>query len=82
MHDIKKKARAVLEITRQVEAWREDYDPGTDEWHTLCTLADAAETLVFALPIEMLPDEEVRTVTPYETQLVKELLELLNGGGK
>ncbi|WP_371671245.1 hypothetical protein OG985_28665 [Streptomyces sp. NBC_00289] len=70
-------AREVLAITRQVDEWREDYDPGTDEWHTLLLLSEAAAKLAFALPVEMLPPEEVRPVSEYELRLSDELLDLL-----
>ncbi|MFC1403191.1 MULTISPECIES: hypothetical protein [Streptacidiphilus] len=46
MHDdIQQNARAVLAIVREVNAWRDEYDPGTAEWLTLCGLAESAEQL-------------------------------------
>ncbi|QXE37140.1 hypothetical protein KQY30_25905 [Streptomyces sp. GMY02] len=74
---IKEKVREVLVVIREVEKWREDHDPGTDEWYTLCNLADLAEQLVFALPVEMLPDEEVRTPDPREYGVIDEILAAL-----
>lgn len=74
---IKAKVREVLTVTREVEKWREDYDPATDEWYTLCNLAETAERLVFALPVEMLPDEEVRTPHPREYEVIDEILAAL-----
>ncbi|SNS50040.1 hypothetical protein [Actinacidiphila glaucinigra] len=71
-------ARAVLAITREVDKWREDYDPMTDEWHTLLNLSEAAAKLAFALPVEMLPPEEVRHVSEYELRLSDELLALFD----
>ncbi|MCZ4085464.1 MULTISPECIES: hypothetical protein [Streptomyces] len=68
-------ARKVLAITREVE--REDYDPGTQEWYTLLNLSQTAARLVYALPVEMLPPEEVRPVSVYEERLLDELLGIL-----
>ncbi|MFJ9158707.1 hypothetical protein ACIRPS_18120 [Streptomyces griseoviridis] len=74
---IKEKVREVLAVTREVEKWREDYDPGTDEWYTLCNLADLAEQLVFALPNELLPEEELRHPSAQEYASVDELVKAL-----
>lgn len=76
-----KHAREILAITREVAQRREDYDPGTDEWHTLWTLADAAEQLVSALPAELLPPEETRAVPQAQARLLDELLEALDHAG-
>ncbi|WP_411120585.1 hypothetical protein [Streptomyces sp. x-19] len=74
---IKAKVREVLAVTREVEKWREDYDPATDEWYTLCNLADLAEQLVFLLPGELLPEEELRHPSGDEHATVDELLKVL-----
>ncbi|MEU5433845.1 hypothetical protein AB0G73_10765 [Streptomyces sp. NPDC020719] len=75
MHDyIKASVRAVLEITREIEEWREDYAPSAQEWYTLLNLAETADRLVFALPVEMLPEEELRTPSPREYEVLDELL--------
>ncbi|MFC9736694.1 hypothetical protein ACFVKC_02110 [Streptomyces noursei] len=77
MDNIKKTVRGILQVTREVSEWREDYDPGTDEWHTLCNLADLAEQLVFSLPNELLPVEELRHTSGHEHATVDELLKVL-----
>ncbi|KOG26799.1 hypothetical protein [Streptomyces viridochromogenes] len=74
---IKKLVADVLKTTREVDAWRNDYDPGTQEWYTLCNLAETAESLALALPVEMLPDEEWRHVSPAEYAACDELLAIL-----
>ncbi|RPF45726.1 hypothetical protein EDD96_2288 [Streptomyces sp. Ag109_G2-6] len=76
---IKNLVADVLRTTREVTAWRNDYDPGTQEWYTLCNLAETAESLALSLPVEMLPDEEWRWVSPAEYAAVDELLTLLEG---
>ncbi|PPT14826.1 hypothetical protein [Streptomyces cinnamoneus] len=81
MDQIKTLAREVLAIHREVEEWREDHDPGSQEWYTLVNLADVAARLIFALPVEMLPEEEVRTPNPREYQVLDELMTALNEAG-
>jgi len=50
MHDdIQQNARAVLALVRDVNAWRDEYDPGTAEWLTLCALAESAEQLALSV---------------------------------
>ncbi|MFF9644751.1 hypothetical protein [Kitasatospora aureofaciens] len=77
MEQIKTIAREVLAIHREVEEWRVDHDPGSQEWYTLVNLSELAARLVFALPVEMLPEEEVRTPNPAEYVLLDELLTAL-----
>jgi hypothetical protein len=79
MQHIQEKVRAVLVLTREIEEWRQEYDPGTDEWLTLCNLADVAESLVLALPAEMLPEEEIRTPGDHEYEVIDELRAQLDG---
>ncbi|MCD7439009.1 hypothetical protein K4B79_12315 [Streptomyces lincolnensis] len=74
---IKELVAKVLTTTREVEAWRQDYDPKSDEWYTLCDLAETTESLVFALPVEMLPEKEWRYVSPAEYAACDELLTIL-----
>jgi hypothetical protein len=74
---IKESAREVLAIAREVEKGREGHDPGTQESYTLLNLAQTAARLVYALPVEMLPEEEWRYVSPSEYAAVGELLEIL-----
>jgi hypothetical protein len=74
---IKQLVAAVLKTTREVDAWRNDYDPGTQEWYTLCNLAETAESLAIALPVEMLPDEEWRYVSPGEYAACDDILATL-----
>ncbi|NEA50436.1 hypothetical protein [Streptomyces sp. SID10815] len=74
---IQQKVREVLAVTREVEKWRTDYDPGTDEWFTLCNLADLAEQLVFSLPNEMLPEEESHDPSGQEHASVDDLVKAL-----
>ncbi len=76
---IKNLVADVLKTAREVTAWRNDYDPGTQEWYTLCNLAQTAESLALSLPVEMLPDEEWRYVSPAEYAAVDEILALLEG---
>lgn len=70
----------VLKTVREVEEWRNDYDPGSQEWYTLCNLADNAGSLVMSLPVEMLPDEEWRHVSEAEYAACDDLLEILAEG--
>lgn len=76
---IKNLVADVLKIAREVTAWRNDYDPGTQEWYTLCNLAQTSEGLALSLPVEMLPDEEWRWVSPAEYAACDEILALLEG---
>ncbi|MEU0674493.1 hypothetical protein ABZ330_16655 [Streptomyces sp. NPDC006172] len=64
MKDVTQKIRELLALTREVDEWREEHDPGTQEWHTLCDLSDKAASLIFSLPTELLPDEEIRSGVP------------------
>jgi ribosomal protein S27AE len=58
MHnDIQQYARAVLALVRDVNAWRDEYDPGTAEWLTLCALAEAAEQLALSVADQPLRPE-------------------------
>ncbi|MFI1655641.1 hypothetical protein ACH4ZU_12140 [Streptomyces sp. NPDC020472] len=70
----------VLKITREIDEWRNDYDPASQEWYTLLNLSDTASSLALSLPVEMLPDREWRHVSPAEYAAVDEILALLEGG--
>ncbi|MCY0946808.1 hypothetical protein [Streptomyces antarcticus] len=74
--DVQQAAREVLAIVREVEKQREDSDPGTPE-PTLGELSTAAARLVYALPLTLLPPEELRPVSVYEVLLIDELLGIL-----
>ncbi|MER7111227.1 hypothetical protein [Streptomyces sp. NPDC000229] len=74
---IKNLVADVLKTAREVTTWRNDYDPGTQEWYMLCNLAQTAESLALSLPVEMLPDEEWRHVSPAEYAACDELLAIL-----
>ncbi|WP_438470749.1 hypothetical protein [Streptomyces asiaticus] len=76
--DVTQKIRELLILIREVEEWREEQDPGTPEWLSLCGLAEQASDLIFSLPTELLPEEELRTPAPAEAPTVDELLKLLN----
>lgn len=67
----------VLKIAREVNEWRNDYDPASQEWYTLCNLAETAESLAMSLPVEMLPDSEWRWVSPSEYAACDEILAVL-----
>jgi hypothetical protein len=82
MSDVQRAIREVLKITREVEAWRAQHNPATEEWHILCGLADAAQSLIFALPADMLPDDERRTPNHREYELVDALLSALAKEGE
>ncbi|WP_369186503.1 hypothetical protein [Streptomyces sp. R08] len=79
---IKTLVAEVLKTTREVEAWRNDYDPGSQEWYTLVNLAQTAESLALSLPVEMLPDAEWRWVSSSEYAAVDEILDALKEAGK
>ncbi|MFE3578153.1 hypothetical protein [Streptomyces vinaceus] len=81
MDQIKSLAREVLAIHREVDEWRNDYDPGSQEWYTLVNLGEVAARLVFALPVEMLPEEELRTPNPREYEALDELMAALDEAG-
>lgn len=53
--DIRQRTTSLRDLVAEVQAWREDQDPGTPEWHTLCELADQVEGLLAALPWELQP---------------------------
>ncbi|MGP3686223.1 hypothetical protein ACTVZO_16205 [Streptomyces sp. IBSNAI002] len=74
---IKEFVAEVLAITRFVSQLREDYNPGTDDWENLCDLSTAADRLVLALPVEMLPDKEWRHVSPAEYAACDDILAIL-----
>lgn len=74
---IKNLVAEVLKAVREVEEWRNDYDPATQEWYTLCNLADTAGSLATSLPVEMLPDAEWRQVSDAEYAACDDLLEIL-----
>ncbi|MFE5971414.1 hypothetical protein ACFQ64_04545 [Streptomyces sp. NPDC056460] len=74
---IKNLVADVLKTVREVEEWRNDYDPMTQEWYTLCNLADTAGSLALSLPVEMLPDKEWRHVSDAEYAACDDLLEIL-----
>ncbi|MGW2539660.1 hypothetical protein ACWC5I_01980 [Kitasatospora sp. NPDC001574] len=80
MEEVKNLVREVLKIHREVEEWRDDFDPGSQEWYTLVNLSQVAARLAFALPVEMLPEEEVRTPSPQEYALLDELIALASEG--
>ncbi|MGW0899261.1 hypothetical protein ACWD0G_20135 [Streptomyces goshikiensis] len=75
---IKTLVAAVLKTAREVNEWRNDYDPGSQEWYTLLNLAETAESLALSLPVEMLPDSEWRHVSPSEYAAVDEILAILD----
>ncbi|MEU1309187.1 hypothetical protein ABZ419_09875 [Streptomyces cinnamoneus] len=58
MNDIKDHIRTVLNMCREVTAWRADFVPGTAEWYTLLALAQETHRLLISLPAELLPEEE------------------------
>ncbi|MGW6600579.1 hypothetical protein [Streptomyces sp. NPDC055036] len=64
MAELKDLIRSVLATVREVEEWREEYDPGTAEWNTLLNLSDEVLSLIDRLPPELLPDEKVRGPAP------------------
>ncbi|MFE0104159.1 hypothetical protein [Streptomyces sp. NPDC059009] len=74
---IKELVAEVLTITRDVDEWRNDYDPASQEWYTLCNLSDTASSLALSLPVEMLPDEEWRYVSDAEYAATDEILDAL-----
>lgn len=41
--EVAERLRAYVE---EVAGWREEQDPGTPEWHTLCTIADDVDLLL------------------------------------
>ncbi|MFD7738033.1 hypothetical protein [Kitasatospora sp. NPDC059800] len=77
MSQTKSLAREILATHREVEEWRNSYDPGSQEWHTLINLAETAARLVYSLPADMLPEEEVRTPEPREYRAIDEILDTL-----
>lgn len=77
MQTIQEKVRDLLKTVREVGEWRDEYDPGTPEWHTLCDLSDGVSGLIFSLPPELLPEEEVRHPHPNEYAVLDELLSAL-----
>ncbi|WP_328742146.1 hypothetical protein OG436_14040 [Streptomyces caniferus] len=79
---IKTMVAEILQTTREVEEWRNDYDPGSQEWYTLVNLAQTAESLALSLPVEMLPDAEWRWVSSSEYAVVDEILDALKEAGK
>ncbi|MFJ9827725.1 hypothetical protein ACIRSU_25680 [Streptomyces sp. NPDC101160] len=74
---IKNLVAEVLKTAREVEEWRNDYDPMTQEWYTLINLAETASSLALSLPVEMLPDSEWRHVSDAEYGACDDLLEIL-----
>ncbi|QBI99437.1 hypothetical protein SEA_CAELUM_77 [Streptomyces phage Caelum] len=64
--EIRKRTTQLQAMVREVQAWREEQDPGTPEWHTLVELAERVEGLLTALPWELQP-----------TPTVDELIELM-----
>ncbi|MFD7259340.1 hypothetical protein [Streptomyces sp. NPDC059874] len=62
MQTIQEKVRGLLQTVREVDEWREEYDPATPEWHTLCDLSDRVAGLIYSLPMELIPEEEIREV--------------------
>ncbi|MFD4542442.1 hypothetical protein [Streptomyces bauhiniae] len=79
---IKNLVAEVLKTCREVEEWRNDYDPASQEWYTLINLARTAESLVLSLPVEMLPEAEWRWVSTSEYAAVDEILDALKEAGK
>lgn len=77
---IKNLVAEVLKTAREVEEWRNDYDPMTQEWYTLINLAETASSLALSLPVEMLPDSEWRHVSDAEYAACDDLLEILAEG--
>lgn len=78
MKDVTQKIRELLALAREVDEWREEQDPGTPEWHTLCEMSDRAMGLIFSLPTELLPEEEVRHPHPNEYAVIDGLLATLD----
>ncbi|MEW1694504.1 hypothetical protein [Streptomyces sp. NPDC091278] len=74
---IKTLVAEVLKTAREIEEWRNDYDPKTQEWYTLINFSQTASSLAFALPVEMLPDSEWRYVSEAEYAACDDLLEIL-----
>jgi hypothetical protein len=64
--DIRKRTTQLQAMVREVQAWRQEQDPGTPEWLTLVELAEQVEGLLTALPWELQP-----------TPTVDELIELM-----
>lgn len=76
--DIVQRIRELLKTVREVEEWRDQHDPGTPEWETLCALSSGVAGLIFSLPAEMLPPEELRVPSSGEYALIDELLSLID----
>jgi hypothetical protein len=64
--EIRKRTTSLQALVREVQAWREEQDPGTPEWLTLVELAEQVEGLLTALPWVMQP-----------TPTVEELIEVI-----
>jgi hypothetical protein len=64
--DIRKRTTQLQAMVREVQAWREEQDPGTPEWLTLVELAEQVEGLLTALPWTLQP-----------TPTVEELIEVI-----
>ncbi|MFJ3974866.1 hypothetical protein [Streptomyces sp. NPDC090021] len=67
----------VLKAAREVT--RRDEPLDTQEAYALLNLAQTAESLALSLPVEMLPEEEWRWVSPAEYAAVDEILALIEG---
>jgi hypothetical protein len=74
---IKNLVADVLKAAREVT--RRDDALDTQEGYALLNLAQTAESLALSLPVEMLPDEEWRWVSPAEYAACDEILALLEG---
>lgn len=57
--DIRKRTTQLQALVREVQAWREEHDPGTPEWLTLVELAEQVEGLLTALPWTLQPTPTV-----------------------
>ncbi|MEY9937622.1 hypothetical protein [Streptacidiphilus sp. MAP5-3] len=60
-------AHLVLTFVREINDWRDEYDPGTNEWLTLCALSEAAEQL--ALSVTDHPQPTTRPGSPHARTL-------------
>ncbi|MEU8133256.1 hypothetical protein [Streptodolium elevatio] len=80
MEEIQNRVRELLVIVRDVDGWRDDHEEGVCEsptWDLMCELSRCATRLIFSLPIEMLPPEEVRTPSPREYAFLDWMIALI-----
>jgi hypothetical protein len=66
--EIRERTTKLRDLVKEVQEWREEQDPGTPEWLTLCELAEQVEGLLLALPWELQPvptiDELMELIGP------------------